>query len=277
MNKQTARLITALLVGLCFPAQALFARISILSPWSFQNRMPTQKREIAQTVGLHSGISGVSPAGMETDSKFVNCPYYVTYGLLDIAEVGAGWGLEFLDRKGRGSQFGIRDLNVAARYRFFDPKRSERMPGLDMEFGFSFPTASFNRGLGTGGVGFIFGWGLVLPLDPVRAHFSLGYRVNTENSDDVHVGNVFSYSAGATYPLKGRQIKQDVSLTAELKGFNHARNSLNGNKVSDGLDEIYLSPGVLWKYNPRLQFSGGILFGLSSDSSDVGFFLEAHF
>lgn len=261
-------------IGIFF-AQNLTARISSLAPWSLHDRLPTLQGKMDQTAGFQFGINGVSPSGSDQDAKFVAFPYSLTYGLLEKVEIGAGWGLQWLDRKNQESRFGISDLVVAGRYRFFEANRAERTPGLDVEAGFSFPTASFDKGLGTGGLGILFGWGLVLPLDPLRAHFGMGFKYNTENSDDLQVGSVFSYNGGVTYPLK--EFKEQVFLTGELKGFNHGRNKRSGTKEGAAADELYLSPGVLWKFHKQFQFAGSLLIGLTNDSSDIGMNLELRF
>ena len=259
------------------------ARISSLSPWTFQERLATPKGAVDQSVGFQVGFNGITPTGGNTDSTFLLFPYQLTYGVYDKVEVGASWGLEYVGRKNQSNQFGINDLSVAARYRFFDPSRTKRDPGLDFEFGLSFPTASFEKGLGTGAVGILFGWGLVLPLDPVRMHVGMGYRLNTENSDDVRLGHVFSYNAGASYPLKLRNVKEPLTLLGEIKGFNRSRNKFRGENAGPQSDELYLAPGAAWKfavggrYPYPFRLLGQLLIGLTSDSSDVGFSFELQF
>ena len=254
-----------------------FARVSILSPWTFQERLATKKAKLDQSVGFQNGFSGVSPSGADTDATFLLFPYELTYGALDKLEVGASWGLEFLGRKNQSDQFGINDLAVAGRYRFFDPSRAQRTPGLDLEFGFSFPTASYEKKLGTGAFGFLFGWGLVLPLDPVRMQVGMGYRLNTENSDDVRVGHVFSYTIGASYPLKLKKLKDELSLLGEIKGMNHARNKISGTNNGPQADELYLAPGASWNFRGRFRLLSQLLIGLTSASSDAGFSFELQF
>lgn len=276
------RKLPALILILGLAAQAAHARISVLQPysWAFQDRQPTMAGKFDQSVGFQWGINGVSPSGGATDTDFFAVPYQVTYGVMDKLEVGAGWGLHWVDRPNRSSQFGIPDMVIASRYRFFDADRAARTPGLDAEFGFSLPTASFDKGLGTGGLGVLFGWGLVLPLDPVRAHFGLGYRLNTENSDDVKVGNVFSYNLGMSIPWNSipavAKSRDELELTGELKGMTHGRNKLKGNGFGPEPDELYLSPGVKWN-GQRFQYLGALMIGLTTDSSDIGMNLEFRF
>ena len=250
------------------------AKISLLSPWSFSERLPTTGK-LDQTAGFQTGLNGISPSGGDSDTQFAGVPYHLTYGIAEKFELGAGWGLLELDRKDKSSQLGVTDFTAAARYRFFDANRQERTPGLDMEAGFSFPTASFEKGLGTGGLGVLFGWGLVLPLDPVRAHFGMGYRLNTENSDSVKIGSIFSYNGGMSYPLK--QLKDQVLLTGEIKGFNHARNKKSGADISSAPDELYLAPGAIWKFRKESRLAGSLLIGLTADSSDIGLQFEIQF
>lgn len=261
--------------SMIFAAQLSEARISSLSPWSLQDRLATNAAQIDQSAGYLLGINGVTPTGGDTDAKFMEFPYQITYGLADKAEIGARWGLEWVDRKNKNSQFGISDLAIAGRYRFFDANRAERTPGLDIEAGFLLPTASFDKGLGSGGLGIIVGWGLVLPLDPLRAHFGMGFKYYTENSDDVQVGSIFSYNGGFTLPLK--QMKDRLSITGELKGFNHSRNKISGAKIGAAPDELYLAPGAIWKLDQRFEISGALLIGLTTDSSDLGMNFELRF
>lgn len=274
--KNSFKLVAASSVWLFFVGN-LSAKISLLSYWNLQDHLATPEGKMDQGAGIQFGINGVSPSGSDTDTNFVSFPYHLTYGLSKQFEIGAAWGFQWVDRKDKNSQFGISDLVVASRYRFFDPNRSERTPGLDVEAGFSFPTGSFEKGLGTGGLGILFGWGLVLPLDPLRAHFGMGFKLYTKNSDDIQVGNVFSYHGGFTYPLKVKALKEKVSLTAELKGFNHARNRKDDKSEGAAPDELYLSPGALWKLHQKFQFSVALLIGLTTHSSDVGMNLELQF
>jgi len=252
------------------------ARISSLSDWSFQDRQATPRGGLDQSAGFRLGWDGIPPPGADRGANFFHVPYQVAYGVHDQAEIGASWGLLWADRDGRSAQFGISDFTAAGRYRLYDADRATRMPGLDLEFGFSFPTASYEKGLGTGGLGILFNWGVVLPLDPLRAHFGMGFRYNTENSDDVKVGSVFSYNAGLSLPLD-RAGKKDVAVTGELKGFNHARNKLKGSSVGSTADELYLAPGALWKTPWGFQLHGAFLLGLTGASSNFGTALEARF
>lgn len=258
-----------------FSSQELSARISSISPWSFQDRRATLRGKFDQSLGFQFGTDGVSPSGADTGASFITLPYHLSYGLADKVEIGTTWGLLWLDRNNKSNQIGIYDLQIAARYRFFEASRTERMPGLDTEFGLSFPTASFDKGLGTGGLGIQFGWGLLLPLDPVRAHVGMGFRLNTENSDNVKVGNVFSYNGGITYPVS--TTKGKIDLTAEMKGFNHSRNKISGQNDGPAPDELYLSPGMNWRLHRGFQLMGSFLIGLTSDSSDIGLSMELRF
>lgn len=265
---------------LIWTANPLFARISLLSPWSLQDRRITPEGQVDQAASFQFGLNGVIPSGAETDGDFFHFPYQISYGVWNRLEIGAGMGLQLSDRKSRSAQFGVTDLILASRYSFFEANRDARTPGLDAEIGFSLPTASFDRGLGTGALGFIFNWGLVLPLDPARAHFGIGYRYNLENSDDVRVGSIFSYNGGVTLPIKAWTSDpnwQNFSAVAELKGFNHARNKVRGEKVGPAPDELYLAPGFLWDIHEWFSLQYSLLVGLTTDSSDFGMNLELRF
>ncbi len=262
---------------LTVPAEA---RISSLNYWSLQDRLATPAGQVDQSAAFALGMNGVIPSGAETDADFFHFPYQITYGVIDKVEVGASLGATLSDRRNRGAQFGVSDLIIAGRYRFFDANRESRIPGLDAEFGLVMPTGSFERGLGNGALGFLFNWGLVLPLDPIRAHFGLGYRYTLENSDDTKVGAIFSYNGGVTVPLKA--IVSDtrfhpMTLHAELKGFNHARNKVKGDGRGPSPDELYLAPGLGWAFTEWLDLQYSLLIGLTTDSSDIGMNLELRF
>ncbi len=254
----------------------LEARVSLLSPWAFQERLATRMNKFDQSVNFQNGWNGVTPSGDDLDSSHILFPYQISYGVLDKLEAGASWGLQHVGRKNNSNQFGINDLVVAAKYRFFDADRSQRSPGLDAEIGFSFPTASYDKGLGTGGFGVIFGWGLVLPLDPVRMQVGMGYRLNTENSDDVRIGNVFSFNVGGSYPLK--QVHKDLSLIGEIKGFNRSRTKFKRTDTEGpSVDELYLAPGASFNLPKGMRALGQLMIGLTTDASDAGFSLELQF
>ena len=251
------------------------ARISMLSPMSYQERLETNTHEIDQSVLFQNGWSGVSPAGANTGASHILMPYLISYGVLEKFEVGASWGLHYLARKNQSNQLGINDMIVAGKYRFFDANRSKRMPGLDAEFGFSFPTGSFSKGLGTGAFGVLFGWGLVLPIDPARFQISMGYRLNTENSDNVRVGHVFSYNIGTSMPLSG--VNKYLDILGEIKGFNHSKNKVNGQAVGSAEDELYFAPGASYALPHQMRVVGQFLIGLTGSSADAGFSFELQF
>lgn len=251
------------------------ARISSLSPRAYQERLATKLRSLDHSVGIQNGWNGVTPSGGDMDSSFLLAPYQITYGALEKLEVGAVWGIEHAARKNKSGQFGLNDLAIAGKYRFFDADRAERTPGLDAEIGFSFPTASFEKGLGTGAFGVIFGWGMVLPLDPARMQVGMGYRLNTENSDDVRLGHVFSYNAGVSFPLQ--LVHKDFSVIGELKGLNHSKNKIKGESTGSAADELYLVPGAAFALPRGMRALGQVMIGLTADSSDAGFSFELQF
>ncbi|MBI3012988.1 MAG: hypothetical protein HYY63_05110 [Elusimicrobia bacterium] len=261
--------------------QNLRAQIQIFSTGKLQDRQPTARGVMDQSVHYQFGINGVSPSGGDTDTTHFSVPYQMTYGFLEKLEVGGSWGVHWVDRKNKNAQFGVGDLAFAARYRIFDADRQERMPGLDVEAGLSFPTASFEKGLGAGGLGVLFGWGIVLPFDPIRTHIGLGYRFYTENSDNIEVGSLFSYAVGVSGPVSifhpAQKFWESLKFSAEVKGLNHARNKISGNKTGPTPDELYLSPGLIWNLKKGWNLHSSLLIGLTQDSSDFGMNLDLRF
>ncbi len=258
-----------------FIGQRGWTKISLLDPWTFNDRAITKLNTLDQSAGFQFGFDGVSPSGADSETKFTRYPYLLHYGVMENLEIGAEWGLVHIKRQNYSPQMGINDLQTGIRYRFFDADRAKRVAGLDAEFGFSFPTASYEKGLGTGGLGILFGWGLILPLDPATAHVGLGFKLNTENSDNVRVGNVFSYNAGFSYPYFIMHKKTQLQM--ELKGFNHARNKLSGENIGSNADELYIAPGLSWNINKTFNLQGSFLIGLTGASSDIGLNLDVRF
>jgi len=261
--------------------QPAFAKINSLSFWNLQDPLPTQHKKIDQSFQLQVGVNGVSPMGADGDAKFYSLPYQVTYGLLEKLEIGAGWGFQVLQRKGRGTQAGFTDIAVATRYKIFEVDRAQRLPGVDIELGISIPMASYERGLGTGGLGLLFRWGIELPTDSRKTFFGVGYKYYMENSDNVQVGSVLSYNAGIILPWGNPNLSsmswKITGLIAELKGLNHSRNKNLGKETGLRPDEFYFAPGVTLNFGEKWNLNGSVLAGLTKESSDIGINIELKF
>lgn len=271
-------LILAVCLGLALEAEA---RMSLFSSWTMEERKLLSKAELDQSAGLLFAVKGIPPPASSRDADFILAPYQISYGLEHQLELGAAWGFLMNNRPGQNNQLGITDLQMGGRYVFMQANRAERTPGLDVEAGLSFPTGSFARGLGTGALGFLTQWGLVLPLDPVQVQLTMGYRINLENSDNVRVGNIFSYSLGAQFPaqLLGLHTAwaDDLSCGAALRGANHTKDKINGETFGSEADELYFAPGARYRINQQLSLESALLVGLTSDSSDIGLQILARF
>ncbi|MFN3966481.1 MAG: transporter, partial [Endomicrobiia bacterium] len=191
---------------------------------------------------------------------FFELPAIFTYGLADKIESGISLGIVSY-----ASETGISDLSLGCKYVF--------PIDIGVEFGFSFPTADYKKGLGTGGIGIIIDWFAKKKLDKLFGHILLGYRINTENPEDLKYGNEFLYTLGVEYPTK-----KNIDFFGELKGINHAPLVVdNKNIKGSSYNELYIAPGLRYTADKNFDFYSSLLFGLTEDSRDVIFSIGLDF
>lgn len=249
--KNAVKLITLLL----FIAAAAEARINVFEPWH-----PGQDTKIGNIYSFQyigSVLFG---------EKLQEVPFQLSYVTSKDMEVGGRWGVKNLE-----GNFGISDLLLGLKYSFLEETINK--PGVIGEAAVSLPTGDQNKGLGTGSVGLLLNWALEKKIEYLTGYFGLGMAMYSENSDKVQVGNIFSYRIGASYPYQ-----KDLRLHFEFKGFNHGALKIGGQSIGDTYQELYLAPGANYmvKNSDRI-ISGALLFGLTSQSSKLGFILSTNF
>jgi hypothetical protein len=238
---------------LSFVVTPLYARVNLLEPWTPGVDFSIPVKDWTHGADLRLGFD-------KTDLFQVD--YFLSHPLYQDWEVEGTLGYVSLDRPG-GGHSGLNDLAVAAKYRF-----PQAMPGnmkVIGEGGISLPTGNPDNGIGAGGVGAMLGWGMQVPIQVVTGYAHLGLNLFTEGGD-TRWGSIFSYTLGAQYELD-----PELSLTADIRGFNHGKDKINGVKLNDTRQEVYLAPGALWHpASIPLQFLGSILIGLSHDAYNLG-------
>jgi hypothetical protein len=232
------------------------ARVNLLEPWSPAVDFSVPSRPWTHGANLRLGAG---------DLDAVEASYNLSHSPRPGWEVEGTLGYLSIDGKPPfGDDSGLGDLAVAGKYAF-SPAGGPASVQFVTEAGVSFPTGDADEGLGAGGLGFLLGWGLRLPIERVVGYAHLGLKAYTEGSD-THWGDVFSFTLGAQQPLRA-----DTVLSVDLRGFNRGKDKVNGVRTASGTQELYLAPGIVWTPAGRTaDVFGTILLGLSSDAHDLG-------
>lgn len=243
----------------CFAALLLAlpleARINLFEPW-----YP------GQDTGIGPLYSYQPVAAILKGDAFTEVPFSFSYMARNNLEVGGRWGIRSFS-----GHTGISDLLLGAKYQFTNGT-SEEMPRVIGEAAFSLPTADSKQALGTGAVSLLLHWSLEKQIREFTGYFGLGVQLNSENSDKVKLGNIFSYHVGARYPYNDQW-----KLYGEFKGFNHAAPEFSGTTVGESFQELYLAPGADFLYRKDLTISGALLIGLTPESHHLGLLIGTTF
>jgi len=247
------RLLFLISVFLMAP-KILTAKINVLEPW-----LPGQDIAVGEQYSYEPEVSFIA------GEYFYELPARFTYSASPDLEVGARWGIKMVREEA-----GINDLLLGLKYRIIE--KTEHGPGIAGEAAVSLPTGDFRKNLGTGAASLLMHWVLEQNISPVNAYLGLGVQLNSENDDEVTYGNVFSYHAGAEYVYG-----EFYNFYGEIKGFNHAWTKISGTKTIEPYQELYFSPGMLFKWDDNIHFSSAFLIGLTEESNDLGFILSVKF
>lgn len=247
---------------LCLSSVPLHARVNVLEPWSPGVDFYIPRKDWTHGANVRWGVNG---------TDLFEAEYLLSHRPRADWEIGGALGYVSLDEKGAGGSSGINDLRVAAKH-LFSSAVSPAGTRLIGEGGLSLPTGDPDKGIGAGGVGALLGWGIQMPVQSVTGYVHLGVRAYTEGND-TRWGNVFTYVLGTQYELD-----TEFSLTADLRGFNHGKDKINGMRIPGSRQEVYLAPGVQWHpMDAPAHFLGSLLIGLSNESFDVGLMAGAKF
>jgi len=256
------RTLYSILIVLCF-ALPLQARINMIEPWSPGVDFTLPEKQWNHGVNVRLGVD---------EGDIFDLSYLLSHPLPHRWEIGGIWGLRRIDSPiDKDDNLGLNDLTVGGKHVF---NTSALPKGLKFigEAGLSLPTGDSDDGLGAGGVGIFLGWGMELPIQVVHGYSQLGVQIFTEGND-TDKGTIFNYVFGARY-----EIDSELSLTSDLRGFNHGKDKINGVRLKGSVQELFLTVGVMWNQtkNP-VDFLGNILLGLTNESNDIGIMFGAKF
>jgi hypothetical protein len=158
----------------------------------------------------------------EGDLRHYDIPFGVTYGVLPRLEAGLGFGGQIEERaEALGQERGVTDvgdLTLGAKWKVFAAERAWADQAL--AFTVKLPTASDDRGMGSGQTDFDLAWIVSKALTANwGAHLNLGHTWTgdrtTDRQDDVlHYGLALDYQVTTRLQLVA-EIFADTPLTAE--------------------------------------------------------------
>jgi len=183
-------------------------------------------------------------------------PLGVTFGLGSGLELGVGSGGQLEERgelaSGENLVSGIRDVILAGKWKFANQTR--HLPAQALALSVKLPTASYERGLGSGEVDYDVTWiGSQRLSEKWRVHVNAGYSwlgdpESGELADTIHYGIA-----------AGWQISKHVEAVAELYA----------NTPLDGLDTTaFVNFGARWQILAGLTLDAAAGAGLTSDSPE---------
>ena len=188
--------------------------------------------------------------------------YELAYGI--VPDITVTTAFPYLFSTG-GSQAGIGDVSVRAKYRFIRRDVLNASNAFALHGGIKLPTASRNEGRGSGSrdgfVGLSFG-------HEGRENYAFAdvrYRVNGR-VEDLERGNVLNVDAAyGIRPWKLEYLQPDTVFLVELVAEWAGRSSVSGVPAPDsGGKTISVAPGVLFSYR-NVMLKGGVKIPLVVD------------
>ncbi|MEE9218718.1 MAG: hypothetical protein V3U98_06590 [Acidobacteriota bacterium] len=173
-------------------------------------------------------------------------------GLTEDLEVGLIVGLVNLDPDNSGSQSGLDDIQIYAKYRVAELPLSVTLGGL-----LKIPTADQDEGLGTGEIDIEAFVGLRKDYDHVHLIGHGGVRFNKD--PDVP-GNI----NGRTSILLGGGVI--IAMSPRL--FNSWELTFESKRFKGGDSMTMLTPGLMWRMGDRGLIRAGIGIGLTDGAPD---------
>lgn len=223
----------------------------------------------ADTVNvLQFRLEGGAWYAKECGDKYWNIPLTFAGGVLPSVEVGAGFGGRFqelltIDESGReclATQNGMGDLILFAKWQFL--KENTWLPRQAIVPIVKFPTASRERGLGTGKTDYDIVWNASKTLSSkLGAHVNVGYAFIGEPVDE-NLGDILHYGLALDYLLLPR-LQWAGEVFAANEFVTGADNPVMGNT------------GLRWKIVDNLILDaalGTVLAGIGPDlTATAGF------
>ncbi len=224
---------------------------------------------------------------VNNDTAKLEFPVSLYWGLVDSIELGFKVSAATINSK-NSTDKGITDILLGVKYNFISPAKKkmyeteskfnfDSMPNISSEFGLTLPTGDFVKGFGTGGIGFVINWLLEKEIVLRRGNsfysfLSIGYKINTVNSDEYLYGNELFYSLGSYFDLKKGLVEKSFILSCGLKGISHGSSKYKGEKVLNSeYVESYIFGGLSYDLDVYQQFFLSISLGIDEKSKVIIF------
>lgn len=219
---------------------------------------------------------------VNSNTAKLDIPVSLYWGLVDSLEFGIKVSAGTINDN-ISTEKGLSDILLGVKYNFFSPEKKkfgntkpntnfDSLPTISSEFCLSLPVGDYKKGFGTGAVGFVFDWLLekeiILRSERVFNTFlNLGYRINTENSDNYIFGNELFFSLGSYFHFQEKMV-----LSFGIKSINHSPDKFNGQKISNSnYVESYLFTGLSYDLGVYQQFFTSISFGIDEKANNLIF------
>lgn len=183
----------------------------------------------------------------------------LTGGLLDSVDLVAAYSYLWQTEKRHGittlDNSGFNDLSLTLKWRFLEtgPLSLALKPAV------TFPTASYDRGLGAGRPSY--GATLVATVDlrPVAIHANLGYTYQkyTDAARDASRNNLFNISLATSV-----YVAPNLQLVAEVGGATNADST-------SSVWPMFVTGGVIYSFTGRLDVDLGVRGGLTNAETDI--------
>lgn len=248
-----------------FICTQLCAKVNIIEPWRIGlDTEFLEPKSFLRTINIKSAVNGKIIKG------YFSIPFIIDFGIHKNIEASVNFEPAVIKKEKIYS--GLTDIKTALKFKLSDEK--EGLPRLISELMLTWPSGDYRYNFGTGGLGFGALCGMKKDLKDFLFYLAFMFQLNTKNPIDEKYGNVFSYLIGAQ-----RQLRSEVILNLELKGFNHAP-KLKNDKIEKDTErfELYLSIGLQYlvmKYVKTIETA--ILFGLSANSYSFAFLTNFSF
>lgn len=184
------------------------------------------------------------------DQKRITTAAEFEYGLTDRWELDAGVPYEFVNPNDGSSANGIGDIEAAVRYGVIPPGKQPF--ALDVGLGFGIPTGDRTHDLGEGRLTLEPSFTASTWIGRFNAQLNCGWQRAVTNAGE-EPRNDFEYNVAILYPV------------------GHWFLAVEGNGASTHeATTYYITPELIWKPTPNLQFLVAVPIGVTGAAADYG-------
>jgi hypothetical protein len=250
----------------------LFVVMIAVLPGAFGTVFAGRPLAVNDTEPVENGMWQIEASGdywKDSSQKHADIPFTLDYGLLPDVDLTIGFGGQYNREKTDGAtccEHGCSDLYVYPRWKFLD--QSDFLPSQAVSFTVKFPTASCNRGLGSGGNDYNLTW---IASEKIgkdwQVDANIGYSWIGAHADaDVDGRNLILYGVALEYQLSEsvqwvgeafaqREMGSDGETTAQYdSGFrwsaceNLTFDIAAGSKICGEAPDFYATAGLTWVF-----------------------------